>query len=333
MPYGTPLGPSSGSWLGRRPNGDDPRPCHPVVQRDPAHERRQDHGGEQEHRRHAQHHRDPGRRSGTSEPCRRPMPRMIWGMAPMDPRQPSADDDPMRVLTEKRSSPRGQRHRGWLVAAALIATTLLMGCGPSVPPDPLSASSVEARAAKVQQMDAAIAEVVGILDGEVLGTSSVDECYAGQRNWKVDTGYDERCSLLIGTLIGVEGDVRTLMLAADAALEERRWQSPNGQWPGQLVDEYWDLRAGESADGGVLLHRLPGPLSLHRDDLRLGFDYGDAGAGAGLDRLDRAQRSTMWCCGAPFFERRQLIDVGRAAQDARQQQLILVTVEGHYVET
>jgi len=60
----------------------------------------------------------------------------------------------MRVLTEKRSSPRGQRHRGWLVAAALIATTLLMGCGPSVPPDPLSASSVEARAAKVQYAEA-----------------------------------------------------------------------------------------------------------------------------------------------------------------------------------
>jgi len=218
------------------------------------------------------------------------------------------------------------------VAAALIATTLLMGCGPSVPPDPLSASSVEARAAKVQQMDAAIAEVVGILDGEVLGTSSVDECYAGQRNWKVDTGYDERCSLLIGTLIGVEGDVRTLMLAADAALEERRWQSPNGQWPGQLVDEYWDLRADESSDGTVRLHLLPGPYSVRRDDLRLRFDYGDTADDRGREQLDRAQRSTLWCCGPPSFERRRLIDVDQVARAARQEHLILVTVEGHYLE-
>lgn len=187
--------------------------------------------------------------------------------------------------------------------------------------------------ATVEQMGSALDEVVDLLDGQVLGESLVDQCYEGQRNWKVDTGYDHRCSLVTGVLLSVDGDVRALMLDADLALQELQWQSPDGQWPGQLVDGYWDLRAGESSDGSVRLDRLPGPLSLRRDDLRLLFDYSDAGDARGLEGIDRSQQSTLWCCGPPFFERRELIDVEQAAATAHHDQLVLVTVEGHYLQT
>lgn len=155
----------------------------------------------------------------------------------------------------------------------------------------------------VEQMNVALEDIVDILGGEVLGASSVD------------------------------GDFRTLMLDADVALRELAWESGNGEWPGQLVDGYWELRAGESPDGRVRLDRLPSPYSVRRDDLRLRFDYSGATEARGLERLDRSQRSTLWCCGRPFYEDRELMDVDRAAGAARHEHLILVTVDGHYLQT
>jgi hypothetical protein len=181
-------------------------------------------------------------------------------------------------------------------------------------------------------MGAALDEVVATVDGQVLGVSEIDECYEGQRNWKVDTGYDYRCSLLIGVLIGIDGDFRAQMLDADVALSELGWQSGDGEWPGQLVDGYWDLRAGESPDGHVRLDRLPGPLTVTRGDLRLLFDYGSVIDDRGLDRIDRSQQSTPWCCGLPFFDKREPMDVDQATGAQRHEHLILITVEGHYFQ-
>ena len=238
----------------------------------------------------------------------------------------------MADLTASIGGPRTTGHRWTVVAPIILAALLIGGCGPSSPPDPLSARAVEARTAQVQQIGAALDEVVGIMGAEVLGESSVDECYEGQRNWKVDTGYNYRWSLLMGVLLGIDGDVRKLLLAADVDLRERQWRSHEGEWPGQLVDEYWDLRAGETPDGSVRLDRLPGPHSVRRDDLSLRFDYGSAADEGGLDRIDRSQRSMVWCCGPPFFERRELMDVDQAAEAAHHQHLILITVEGHYLQ-
>jgi hypothetical protein len=233
--------------------------------------------------------------------------------------------------TSNVSGHRPTRHRWPVLAPMIVALLLTGGCGPPSPPDPLSAHAEEARTAQAQRMIAAQDEVVSILGGEVLGRSSIDQCYEGQRNWKVDTGYDHRCSLLMGVLISVEGDFRTLMLDADDALKGSEWQS-TGEWPGQLVDGYWALRAGEGADGRVRLDRLPGPHSVRREGLRLGFDYGNADDDRGLERIDRSQRSTLWCCGPPYFERHQLIDIDQAAATAHNEQLILITVDGHYLE-
>lgn len=135
-----------------------------------------------------------------------------------------------------------------------------------------------------------------------------------------------------GVLVGIDGDFRATMLDADVALLELQWQSDNGEWPGQLVDEYWDLRAGESPDGSVRLARLPAPWSVMRDGLRLRFDYMSAADDRGLGRLDRGQQVTLWCCGLPYFERHELMDVEQAAQSTQREHLILITVEGDYFQ-
>ena len=250
----------------------------------------------------------------------------------MDAPPGPAEDDGMSDRTARVGGPRRTGHRWPGAAATILAALLLGGCGPPDPPDPLSAPAVAARAVKTEQMHAALDEVVGVVGGGVLGESSVDECYEGQRNYKVDTGYHYRCSLLLGVLIGVDGDFRTLMLAADAGLEELRWQSHDGDWPGQLIDEYWELRAGENSDGRVRLDRLPGPHSVRRDDLGLRFAYGSTADDRGLERIDRSQRSTLWCCGPPYFEQPALMAVAGAVEATDHQHLILITVEGHYLQ-
>lgn len=234
-------------------------------------------------------------------------------------------------MRDSRSKRGNDSIRRWLALLTAIVTSMaIAGCGASSRPDPLSDPIVEARADRTQQMRVALDEVVRVFDAQVLGESSVDECYEGQRNWKVDTGYDSRCSVLLGVLIGLDGDFRSQMLDADVALEELGWRSLSGEWPGQLVDDYWDLRAGESPDGRVRLDRLPSPYTVLRDDLRLLFDYGRGVDDQGLERIDRGQQRTSWCCAQPFYEQRELIDVGRAIGAGTPAHLILVTVEGHY---
>jgi hypothetical protein len=196
----------------------------------------------------------------------------------------------------------------------------------------LAAAVTEARIRVADRMTTALDEVASSIDGEVLGRSSIDECYAGQRNWKVDTGYDHRCSLVTGVLIGTDGDFRARMLDLDRSLEELGWLSHDGEWPGQLVDEYWDLRAAESPDGDVPLGRLPGPLSVVRDGLRIRFAYTDADDDAGLRRLDRFHQTTVWCCGLPFHEDRRPLDLAQITRARTPRFLVLAIVEGHYVE-
>ena len=236
----------------------------------------------------------------------------------------------MRDSQSKRGTNR-IRQRRWLALRIVILTSMtIAGCGASSRPDPLSDAIVEARSDRTQEMRVALDEVAKVFDGQVLGQSSVDECYEGQRNWKVDTGYDYRCSVLLGVLIGLDGDFRSQMLDTDVALEELGWRSQSGEWPGQLVDDYWDLRAGESPDGRVRLDRLPSPNTVLRDDLRLLFDYGGAVDDQGIDRIDRGQQRTSWCCGQPFYEQRELMEVDRAIEAHPHGHLVLVTVEGHY---
>ena len=227
-------------------------------------------------------------------------------------------------------------HRGgpwvWMpIAAATAALLMTASCAASPrQPDPMAASTVDQRATFTSYVTDAVDELASSIDGDILGRSSVDQCYAGQRNWKVDTGYDHRCTLTVGVLIGTDGDFRSTMRDVDASLQELGWVSSAGEWPGQLVDRYWDLRAAESPDGQVAIDRLPAPFSVRRDDLAIRFSYGGLDD-RGLDRLDRAQRITTWCCGPPFHEIREPIDLTEIAENQRHRHLILITVEGHYL--
>jgi hypothetical protein len=71
---------------------------------------------------------------------------------------------------------------------------------------------------------------------------------------------------------------------------------------------------------------------VRRDDLKLGFTYGSAADDRGLEGIDRSQRSTLWCCGPPYYEHLALIDVDQAGEAADHQHLVLITIEGHYLQ-
>ena len=219
----------------------------------------------------------------------------------------------------------------WSVAATAL---IVGGCGIlSSPPDPASDEIVAARDEQTQLMDSALSEAAAKLPGAVIGRSSVDQCYEGQRNWKVDTGYDYRCSLLISVLIGLDGDFRAQMLQFDKSLRELGWESDNGEWPGGLVDDYWELRSGEGPDGHVQLDQLPGPFGVRRDELRILFSYGSSNDEGGLATIDRGQQATPWCCGLPLYESQAIQDVDRVVAEAPHDHFVLITVEGHYYES
>lgn len=243
-----------------------------------------------------------------------------------------SEDDEMRYTRSDTPGDRVGWRRWFGVAAVYVTAVLFAGCGVSSPPDPLSASVVEARSDRMEQIGEAGDELVAAFGGQVLGRSSIDECYEGQRNWKVDRGYDYRCSLRGGVLIAIDGNFRARMLDADVALRELGWESSSGEWPGQLVDDYWDLRAGESSDGRVRIDRLPGPYTVMRGELTLGFDYGRVADVGGLDRIDRSQQSTVWCCGPTFYDNRDLIDLVRATRTVQEAHLVFITIESHYFQ-
>jgi hypothetical protein len=226
-----------------------------------------------------------------------------------------------------------RRRRPIVVASWSVALAVAMvGCGEPDPPDPLATAVVESRTASASELTQAVDEVATSIGGEILGRSSVDECYAGQRNYKVDTGYNHRCSLVVGALVGTDGDFRSTMADVDRSLRDLGWDTYEGEWPGQLVNRYWELRAGEDPDGRVAISRLPGPNTLYRDDLRMRFAYGDSESIRGLDAIDGRQRVTLWCCGLPFHEDRQLIDLDQVVRSTKHEHLVFITVEGHYLE-
>lgn len=217
-----------------------------------------------------------------------------------------------------------------VVVAGLSLWFLLSGChSQAVSPDPVADAVAAARAGTTERVEMVLAEVSRGLRGDELGHSQVDQCYEGQRNYKVDTGYEHRCSLLLGVLVGLDGDFRARMLELDGWLQQSGWQSRDGEWPGALVDAYWDLHRGESPDGRVRIHHLPAPNDLRRDDLRMLLDYGDPNE---LSRIDRAQQETLWCCGVPYHEDEVTFEVNQLAGDTAYEHYVFISVEAHYFQ-
>lgn len=216
----------------------------------------------------------------------------------------------------------------WVLLAITVA-----GCGLGSPIDPAADEVVDLRVQETERIRVALSDVVDALGGEALAESHVDRCYSGQRNYKVDTGYSHRCSLMKGVLIGFDGDFRNQMLLFDGSLAELGWESDDGEWPGDLIDEYWELREGEASDGTVLLGRLPGVYGIRQDEMRMLFSYSsNPDDSLGRYTIDLSQGVTGWCCGLPYHAEDEYFDVDKVADNTQHEHLVLITIQGAYFE-
>ena len=195
------------------------------------------------------------------------------------------------------------------------------------PPDPQSTGLVEARRDLRMEIDEALTELGGELGAEVLASSIVDECYRGQRNYKVDTGYRHRCSLRGTVLVGFEGDFRSEMFDFDDFLKRSGWVAD--EWPGQRADEFWEMRAAESDDGTVDISRL-GKASPTKGDLTLSFEYSGQENLFSLERISEHQRNIFWGFGPPTYDTADLFDLDDVLEGQPYEHLVLIVVEGNY---
>src|SRR5688572_20587591 len=128
---------------------------------------------------------------------------------------------------------------------------LFTGCeimgpsGPSgPPPDPLSTEIVELRDQGTRRADRAVAQAAGLLGGKVVGRASNDQCWEGQRNWKVDEGFDYRCAARRVVVVGFDSDFRKRIARFDRRVFAAGWLC-DYKCNSELVDEYWNLRKAE----------------------------------------------------------------------------------------
>jgi hypothetical protein len=186
------------------------------------------------------------------------------------------------------------------VLLVAVSSFVLSGCGfpsdppaPSgPPPDAKSKSIVELRRDGTRDADQALADAATMLGAEIVGRASNDRCWEGQRNWKVDDGYDYRCSLLRALVVGFDGDFRGRIARFDQRLFASGWECDlvfECESNSEFVEGYWKLRSAERVKGQPFpIWKLPTKSDGYaRGDVRLYVEYASTVAGS-THRLESA---------------------------------------------
>ena len=200
------------------------------------------------------------------------------------------------------------------------------------PPDPYSPEIVEQRREAVAEADSAIREAVALLLGDVVGRASSDECYEGQRNYKVDDGYAHRCTIRRVAAIAFDGDFRERIAQFDRGLFRAGWgclSSPCHETLAGMVDEYWDMRSAEVGGGAFPISRLPS-TGYTRGDLHFDVDYiaADRASAFSLENSHRRQRGGLHTS----YKVARPLDVPRVLARAAKVYVVLVAIERDYFE-
>lgn len=216
------------------------------------------------------------------------------------------------------------------------------GCGgllgsddPGPPPDATSATVAGARAEAAAGADRGLDDLVEKLGGVVVGRASDDACYRGQNNWKVHDGYDHRCTIRRGVVVGFDGDFRQRIAAFDERLFDAGWlcyAKPCDETLTSLLREYWSFRAAEYGGESFPISSLPSLVPYERQGLFLEIDYvgADPTGRGSLERFHRRQRGGVFAS----YERSRPLDVPAVLARAESfAYLVALAVERDYFES
>lgn len=230
---------------------------------------------------------------------------------------------------------RGQRVALKVLAAAVAGlgvVVLMYALANPSPPDPSDEAMAALRLVATDAADEALAGVTAALGGEELAWSSTDKCWEGQRNWKVDDGYDHRCAVRLAVAVGFDGDFRERIDRFDRRLAASGWGcswcDPDDHLSAQ-VDEYWAYAAEVGRDS-FPISRLPRATQYSRGDLRLEVAYGGSDIG-GRRAIGRFHE--IWS-GHVTHEVAEPFDVAAVLEAAKPfRYLVLVAVDAVYSES
>jgi hypothetical protein len=216
-----------------------------------------------------------------------------------------------------------------------LALSACLGLGEDngPPPDPLAPDVVAARESAATRADEALAEAVSALGGRVVGRGSDDACYQGQNNYKVNEGYDHRCTLRRAAAVAFDGDFRRRIARFDRRLFEAGWGCSRMPCPETLsgnVEEYWDFRVAEYGTRRFPISSLP-PVAYERGDEYLDVRYGGADKTGrfSLEDLHRRKRGSVF----ESYRRQDPLDVdGVLARAKRSDYVVGLALETDYLE-
>lgn len=183
--------------------------------------------------------------------------------------------------------------------------------------------------------DRALDDAVEQLGGRVVGRASDDACYSGQNNWKVHDGYDHRCTIRRGVVVGFDGDFRQRIVALDERLLDAGWlcyAKPCDETLTSLLREYWAFRAAQYGGRPFPISVLPSSVPYEREGLFLEIDYvgADPSGRGSLEGFHRRQRGGF----SASYERSRPLDVAAVLDRGESfAYLVALAVERDYFES
>ena len=168
----------------------------------------------------------------------------------------------------------------------------------------------------------------------MVGTGSDDACYRGQNNWKVQDGYDHRCTLRRVVAVTFADDFRRRIAGLDRRLFASGWgcmPAPCHDTNAGLLEEYWSHRAAYYGTQDFPISALPTATGYEKDGLYFDLRYAgpDRAGRPTIEDWHRRRRGSLF----ESFRVPRGLDVEtvlRRARDSRY--LVLLAIESHYFD-
>ncbi|MEI7632068.1 MAG: hypothetical protein WCJ60_01975 [bacterium] len=167
----------------------------------------------------------------------------------------------------------------------------------------------------------AIENSMGFTSGSA---STYDSCYKGQNNYKVHSGFSNRCTLRTTKYYGSNINFRSEMMKLDQVLVSTGWQSSEKDSLPYYMTDYYDT--------GRKISQLPQVRGGYtKKDNTIAISYAEKGSNS-LYNLETVQGFSL--IGFPFYEEKKFQDVASVFNQitANNQFIVAISIDTKYYE-